>query len=45
MTKVNADHAARLRVDHEVREMPITNAQNPVTDTEHSMRAAEMGPQ
>lgn len=44
MTEVDADHAACLCVDHEVREMPITNAQNPMTDAEHSMRAAEMGP-
>lgn len=45
MTKVNADHTASLCVNHEVGEMPITNAQNPVTNAEHSMRAAEMGPQ
>lgn len=44
MTEVDADHAARLCVYHEVREMSISNAQNPVTDAEHSVRAAEMGP-
>lgn len=45
MTKVNANHASRLHVDHEVGQMAVSNAQNPVAHTQQSMRADEVGPQ
>lgn len=42
MTKVNADHSSSLHVDHEVGQMAITNPEDPVTDTEQSVRAGEV---
>ena len=38
MTKVNANHLASLQVDHEIGQMAITDAQQIMTDADHSVR-------
>lgn len=43
MTKVDADHASCFHVDHEVGEMTVSDAQNPLAHTQQCMRADEMG--
>lgn len=45
MTEVDADHASRFHVDHEVGEMTITNSKNPLADTQQGMRADKVGAQ
>lgn len=45
MAEVDANHASRLHVDHEVGEMAISDAQNPVADTQQSVGADEVGAQ
>lgn len=43
MSKVDSDHAARLHVHHEIVQMSVSDAQNPVADAHQSMRAGEVG--
>lgn len=45
MTKVDADHASSFHVDHEVGQMAVSDAEDPVADTQQSMRADEVGSQ
>lgn len=45
MTKVDTNHASCFHVDHEVGEMAVSNAQNPVAHTQQGVRADEVGAQ
>lgn len=45
MTEVDANHASSFHIDHEVGEVAVSDAKNPVTDTQQSMRADEVGSQ
>lgn len=42
VTEVDTDHSSCLRVDHEVGQMSVSDAQNPVADAEQSVRAGEV---
>lgn len=43
MTEVDANHASCLNVDHEVGEMAVSNAQDPVAHAEQGVGADEVG--
>lgn len=43
MSKVNANHAARLHGYHEIAQMSVSNTEEPVADTQQCMRAGEVG--
>lgn len=45
MSEIDANHAAGLGVDHEIREVAVTDAQEPVADAEQSVGAGEVGTQ
>lgn len=45
MAKVDSDHTTGLHVDHEVGEVTVTDAQEPLADTQQSMGAGEVGAQ
>ena len=42
MSEVNPDHAARLQAHHEVVQMPVSNAQNPVADAQECVGGGEV---
>lgn len=42
VTEVNANNTASVRLDHEVGEVPVPNAQNPVTHAYESVTGNEM---
>lgn len=43
MSEVDTNHASCFNVDHEVGEVAISNAQNPVAHTEQGVGADEVG--
>lgn len=43
MSKVNSDHATGLHVHHEIVQMSVSDAQNPVADAHQGMRAGKVG--
>lgn len=45
MAEVDADHAARLHVEHEVGEVAVPDAQDPVAGAQQGVRADEVGAQ
>lgn len=42
MSKVNSNHAARLQAHHEVVQMPVSDAQNPVANAQERVGAGEV---
>lgn len=45
MTKVNADHSPSLHVEHEIGEVAVPDAEDPVADAQQGMRADKVGAQ
>lgn len=43
MSEVDSDHSACLHAHHEIVQMSVSNAQNPVANAHQRMRAGEVG--
>lgn len=43
MSKVDSDHSTCLHAYHEIVQMSVSNAQNPVANAHKSMRAGKVG--
>lgn len=45
MSKVNSNHSACLHAYHEIVQMSVSNAQNPVANAHQGMRGGKVGAQ